>query len=451
MGRGDAATNGMHGMTEPIAADSFPYFGEEHTMLRHTMRRFIADRVLPYGDAWEEQGFVPREVLREMGALGLLGMRYAPEFGGSGLDTLANAVLAEELGRSTYGGFAVTVLVHTDMASPHLYHAGTREQLARWMPDITAGRKITAVAMTEADAGSDLASMRTTARRVAGGYVLNGAKMFITNGVHGDLYFVAAKSGEAGRNRQMTMFAVEKGAPGFRVARALEKHRLALQRHGRAGVRGLLRAGRERDRPGGPGLLRAGQEPAERAHRARRAQALGEAMKAIEITLDWVKQRRAFGAPLWDKQVIRQRLSMRLAPGRGGARAAVQHGLARHAQRERRQGSVDAQGAGRHAGQRGDVRLPAVPRRHGLHARERHRAHVARRPRAVDRRRRHRGDAGRGGQAHLRPRRRPEKRVKPRRLPKNRRPAIPHRQGGYFRLETGPNSQIAAYRCGSLS
>jgi acyl-CoA dehydrogenase len=103
-------------MTEPLGNDSFPYFGEEHTMLRATIRRFIADRVLPNGDMWEDQGYVPREVLIEMGSLGLLGMRYAPEYGGSGLDTLANAVLAEELGRSTYGGFAVTVLVHTDMA-----------------------------------------------------------------------------------------------------------------------------------------------------------------------------------------------------------------------------------------------------------------------------------------------------------------------------------------------
>src|SRR5215510_15604089 len=211
-------------MSQPIGTESFPYFGEEHTMLRASIRRFIADRVAPEGERWEEQGYVPRPILLEMGALGLLGMRYAPEFGGSGLDTLANAVLAEELGRSTYGGFAVTVLVHTDMASPHLYHAGTRAQLERWMPAITAGRMITAVAMTEADAGSDLASMRTTARKVRGGYVLNGAKMFITNGVHGDLVFVAAKSGAPGRNREMTMFAVEKGAGGLRVARALRKH-----------------------------------------------------------------------------------------------------------------------------------------------------------------------------------------------------------------------------------
>jgi acyl-CoA dehydrogenase len=299
-------------MTEPIANTRFPYFSEEHEMLRTTIRRFIADKVVPVADAWEEQGFVPRDVLREMGALGLLGMRYAPEYGGSGLDTLANAVLAEELGRSTYGGFAVTVLVHTDMASPHLFHAGTPDQLERWMPDITAGRKITAVAMTEADAGSDLASMRTTARKVAGGYVLNGAKMFITNGVHGDLVFVAAKSGEAGRNRTMSMFAVEKGMPGFTVARALKKTgwlssdtaELVLEDCFVPEENLLGEEGR-----GFYALVRNLQN--ERIVLA--AQALGEAMKAIEITLDWVKQRRAFGTALWDKQTIRQRLAMRLA------------------------------------------------------------------------------------------------------------------------------------------
>src|SRR5262245_38061381 len=158
-----------------------------------------------------------------MGSLGLLGMRYAPEFVGQGLDTLANAVLAEELGRSTYGGFAVTVLVHTDMASPHLYHAGSKAQLERWMPGITAGRTITAIAMTEPDPAPDLASMPATARTTQRRYCLNGAKTFITNGVHADLVFVAAKTGEPGRGRQLTMFAVERDTPGFRVARTLKK------------------------------------------------------------------------------------------------------------------------------------------------------------------------------------------------------------------------------------
>ena len=299
-------------MTEPIAADSFPYFAEEHGMLRNTIRRFIADRVAPSADAWEEQGYVPRETLREMGALGLLGMRYAPEFGGQGLDTLANAVLAEELGRSTYGGFAVTVLVHTDMASPHLNNAGTRAQLERWMPDITAGRRITAVAMTEPDAGSDLASMRTSARKADGGYVLNGAKTFITNGVHGDLYFVAAKSGASGRNRQITMFAVEKGTPGFRVARALKKQGWLSSDTAELVFEDCFVPEENVIGEEGQGFY-ALVKNLQNERIVLSAQALGEAMKAIELTLDWVKQRKAFGASLWDKQVIRQRLAMRLA------------------------------------------------------------------------------------------------------------------------------------------
>jgi acyl-CoA dehydrogenase len=289
-----------------------PYLTDEHELLRETLKRFIAERVVPYGDDWEEQGFVPREVLQEMGALGLFGMRYASEYGGAEMDTLANVVLAEELGRSTYGGFAITVLVHTDMASPHLHHAGTPEQLRRWMPDIIAGRKICAVAMTEPDAGSDLASMRSSARPVSGGYVLNGTKMYITNGVYGDLYMVAAKSGEPGRNRRMSMFVVEKGTPGFRVARPLKKHgwlssdtaELVFEDCFVPEDNLLGEAHR-----GFYALVKNLQN--ERLVLG--AQAIGEAGKAIDITLDWVGQRRAFGSTLWSNAAVRQRLAMRAA------------------------------------------------------------------------------------------------------------------------------------------
>jgi acyl-CoA dehydrogenase len=291
---------------------TYPYFTHEHEMLRDTLKRFVAERVMPHGDAWEEQGFVPREVLREMGALGLLGMRYAPEYGGAGLDTLANVVLAEELGRSTYGGFAITVLVHTDMSSPHLHHAGSPEQQRRWLPDIIAGNKICAVAMTEADAGSDLASMRSSARPVAGGYVLNGSKMYITNGVYGDLYFVAAKTGDPGRNRQISMFVVEKEMPGFSVARPLHKHGWLSSDTAEltfedcfVPTENLLG---ELDH-GFYALVKNLQN--ERVVMG--AQAIGEAAKAIELTLEWVAQRKAFGATLWSNPAIRQRLAMRAA------------------------------------------------------------------------------------------------------------------------------------------
>lgn len=301
----------MHDTQDSAA---WPYFSEIHEMLRSTIRRFVAERVLPVAATWEEQGFVPREILHDMGDLGLLGMRYAPEHGGSGLDTMANVVLAEELGRSTYGGFAVTVLVHTDMASPHLHHGGTPAQHERWMRGITSGRTITAVAMTEADAGSDLASMRTTARRVAGGYVIDGAKMFITNGALADLVFVAAKmsDGEGGRHRRMTMFAVERGTPGFRVARRLDKTGWLSSDTAELVFEDCFVPEENRIGEEGQGfyaLVRNLQN--ERIVLA--AQAVGEASRAIELTLDWVKSRRAFGGSLWEKQVVRQRLAERMS------------------------------------------------------------------------------------------------------------------------------------------
>src|SRR3954447_21751291 len=119
-----------------------PYFREEHELLRAQLRRFAETEIKPHGGKWEEQGFVPREVLRRMGELGFLGVRYPAEYGGSEMDMLGSVVLAEELGRSTFGGTAITVLVHTDMASVHLANTGTPAQKAKWMPEVIAGRAI---------------------------------------------------------------------------------------------------------------------------------------------------------------------------------------------------------------------------------------------------------------------------------------------------------------------
>jgi acyl-CoA dehydrogenase len=290
-----------------------PYFGEEHAMLRDALRRFVEKEIEPFAQQWESDGFVPREVLRKMGDQGFLGIRQAEQYGGAAMNVLGTIVLAEELGRSSFGGFAITVLVHTDMASPHLQHAGNRAQLDRLMPDLVAGRKIGAVAMTEAGAGSDLAGMRTTARLDGDHYILNGAKMFITNGVHGDVYFVAAKTGGTGRGHHaISMFIVEKGMPGFSVARPLHKQgwlssdtaELVFE-DCRVPVDNLL----GEENKGFYSLVRNLQN--ERLTLG--AQALGEASKAIEITLDYVSQRMAFGQTLWEKQAIRQKLAMLLA------------------------------------------------------------------------------------------------------------------------------------------
>jgi len=286
-----------------------PYFTEEHEALRDQVRRFVETEIKPHALAWEEAGFVPREVLRKMGALGFFGIRYPGEYGGSEMDTMATVVLAEELGRSTFSGVAITALVHTDMASVHVFNGGSPAQREKFMPAIIAGEKIVAVAVTEPDAGSDVKGIRTTARREGDSYVLNGAKMFITNGVHADLYCVAAKTDPAAKPSQsVSIFLVEKGTPGFKVSRALDKHgwrssdtaELVFE-DCRIPAENIL--GQE-----GRGFY-AIMSNFQNERTVIGAMAMGEAQAALDLTLDYVRTRKAFGAPLWDKQVIRQKLA----------------------------------------------------------------------------------------------------------------------------------------------
>ncbi len=301
-----------------------PYFTEEHEALRDQLRRFVETEIKPHALAWEDAGFVPREVLRRMGELGFFGIRYPAEYGGSEMDTLATVILAEELGRSTFSGVAITALVHTDMASVHVFNAGSKAQHARYMPDIIAGRTICAVAVTEPDAGSDVKGIRTTARREGETYVLNGAKMFITNGVHADLYCVAAKTDLSARPSQsVSIFLVEKGTPGFRVSRALDKHgwrssdtaELVFEECRIPAANLLGQEGR-----GFYAIMRNFQN--ERTVIG--AMAMGEAQAALDLTLDYVRTRKAFGAPLWEKQAIRQKLAMLSAKVEAG-RQLVYH------------------------------------------------------------------------------------------------------------------------------
>ncbi len=290
------------------------YDRPEHAALRDTVARFLAAEVEPHGEAWEAQGFVPREVIRKLGALGLLGITWPPEYGGAGADHLTAVAFQEALSRSTFGGFVVTVLVHTDMAGPHLVRAGSKAQLDRYLRKVIAGELVTAVAVTEPDAGSDVAAIRTRASKVESGdgdsWVLNGTKMFITNGVYGDLYFVAARTDPDARgSRGLSMFIVEKGTPGFRVGRALKKQgwlssdtaELVFE-DCRVPAGSLL----GEENAGFYAIMRNFQT--ERI--AIGAMAVGHCATALRLTLDWVMNRKAFGATLFDKQVIRQRLAM---------------------------------------------------------------------------------------------------------------------------------------------
>ena len=283
------------------------YITPEHELLRDQVARFISREVEPHAAAWEEQGFVPRDVLRRMGQAGLFGLAYESEYGGAEADALTNLVFAEALSQSTFGGFIITVLVHTDMASPHLHHAGSPAQKVKYLPGVISGELITAVGISEPGAGSDVAGMRTTAKRDGDEWVINGTKLYITNGVHANLYFVAAKTGSG--KRDMSIFIVEKGTPGFTVGRALKKTGWLssdtaelIFDNVRIPAGNLL--GDE-----GKGFYSV-MKNFQTERIALGAMAVGHCQQALKLTLDYVRQRQAFGGALWEQQTIRQRLSM---------------------------------------------------------------------------------------------------------------------------------------------
>jgi acyl-CoA dehydrogenase len=300
------------------------YSRPEHEDLRRQVARFIATEVEPHALAWDEAGATPREVLRKMGSLGWLGLMFSPEHGGAGADMTTNVVFQEALSRATSGGFIITVLVHTDMASPHLAHAGSREQKERWLPRVITGELITAVAVTEPDAGSDVAAIRTRALRDGDCWVLNGSKMFITNGVLADLVFVAARTDSAAKgSRGISIFAIERGTPGFRVGRALSKQGWLASDTAelvfedcRVPAAHLIGA----ENGGFQAIMRNFQT--ERI--ALGSMAIGHCLTMLDLTYHYVNERRAFGATLWNKQAIRQRLSM-LAARTEAARQLLYH------------------------------------------------------------------------------------------------------------------------------
>lgn len=287
------------------------YFSEEHNILREQVRRFVEEEVEPHGDAWERDRMIPREIFRRMGALGLFGVRYPERFGGSDMDTLATIVVAEELGRSTFNGLPVSTLVHAEMASPHLARYGSEAQKGRYLPGIIKGEIVTAVAVTESDAGSDVAGLRTTARREGNdAWVLNGSKMFITNGVHADLLFVAARTDpEAKGSRGISMFIVERKTPGFRVARQLEK----MGWHCSDTAELVFEECRL------PADALVGEENQgfyavmdnfQNERLVIGAMNVAMCDRALELTLEYVRERKAFGHSLWQRETIRQRLAM---------------------------------------------------------------------------------------------------------------------------------------------
>lgn len=190
-------------------------FEPHHDELRHQVRVFVERELAPHVAEWEAAGSFPREVFRRAGEVGLFGCKYPPEVGGSGPDLIADAVVTEEITGCRSGGVAASLGAHKDLACLYIANFGDAEQQQRWLPPALAGQEIGALAVTEPDAGSDVAALRTTARRDGTDWVLNGSKIFITNGAWADFVVVAAKTDPDAGRAGITLFVVPADTPGF--------------------------------------------------------------------------------------------------------------------------------------------------------------------------------------------------------------------------------------------
>ena len=200
------------------------YFQQHHRLFRGVVRDFVKTEIFPNIEKWEEQGFVPRSVFKDMGDLGFLGLEYENEFGGSGTDFWMTVVLAEELAKCKSGGVGFSIIVHTDMSSPWLHKYGSAKQKSEFLPGIIQGKQVCALAITEPNAGSDMAQISTSAIKKGGNWIINGTKTFITNGVYGDLFFLAAKTDNSPKyHENLSQFIVSASSNGINVTKKLDK------------------------------------------------------------------------------------------------------------------------------------------------------------------------------------------------------------------------------------
>ncbi len=204
-------------------SEKYPQFTDEHDMFRKAVRDFCEKELAPNAEEWEEQRLFPREVFKEMGKLGFLGCRYPEEVGGSGGDIWYTAVFAEELPRSQMAGLAMSILVQSDMATPIINEVGSDEQKEEFLVPAIRGDKIAALGVSEPGAGSDVAGIRTTAKKDGDDYIINGQKTWITNGTRADFITLAARTDPDDRYGGLSLFLFPTDTDGFEVGNKLEK------------------------------------------------------------------------------------------------------------------------------------------------------------------------------------------------------------------------------------
>ena len=285
-------------------------FTPDHESFRDSFRRFIANEVVPFHDAWEEQGYVAREVWNKAGENGFLCTSMPEVYGGADADKLYSVIQMEELARAGTSGIGYSL--HSEIVAPYILHYGTEAQKAHYLPKLASGEMIGAIAMSEPAAGSDLQGIKATAiQQTDGSYLLNGSKTFITNGWHADLVIVVAKTNPAAGGKGTSLLLVERGMAGFSVGKRLKKLGLRAQDTSelffdnvRVPADNLL-GGAVMENKGFICLME--QLPWERLQIA--ITAVASAQAAIDWTVAYVKDRKVFGQTVASFQNTRFKLA----------------------------------------------------------------------------------------------------------------------------------------------
>ena len=292
---------------DPAGAREHPLFREEHEALRSALRAFVEREITPHVDVWEQTTF-PNSIVRRMGELGFLGLSVPEEYGGQGGDYFTNLVLAEEMGRSGCGGLLMGLSVHTDMVIPPLLQFGTEEQKRAWVTPGVRGEKMYCLGITEPDAGSDVAGIRTRAVRDGDDWVINGSKTYITNGIRADMCLLVTKTDPDAGHHGFTLFLVPMDSPG--VIREKKLSKMGMHASDTA-----LLAFDDVRVPGSAVLGQAGRGffhimwelQAERLIGA--AGCLAYARYAFDKTATFAAERLAFGQPIGSFQAIRHKIA----------------------------------------------------------------------------------------------------------------------------------------------
>lgn len=288
------------------------YFTEEHQAFRRSLRKFVDTEINPYVDQWEEAEIFPaHEVFKKMGDLGFLGVSYPEAYGGLGLDYWYNVVLAEEMARINCGGIPMAIAVQTDMATPALAMFGSEELKQQFLAPAIRGEAVCSIAVTEPGAGSDVAGIKTYADKDGDDYVINGSKLYITNGTQADWVCLLARTEPGSGFRGMSLIIVPTDTPGFTVSRKLKKmgnHSSDTAELAFDNVRVPRRycVGEE-----GMGfMLQMIQFQKERLIGSVIAYAGAE--KVVRMTIDYLRERKTFGLPLIDNQWVHFKLCEQL-------------------------------------------------------------------------------------------------------------------------------------------